>query len=154
MMDSICDRGRKVIALAHVEDFGIAVDPDLVVSALEHVERALALPFVVNGSGRVEDVAPADDHPCLAARVERGQGVGQLAHEPEGRLVDEQQVGAEGGTGLAQGCGPEPAEPLALDRQRARLVFAGPRLGRARQLHVIEAGRHRQAVDHGRTGDE
>jgi hypothetical protein len=51
---------RERIRLAHVEDGGVAIDPDLVVEALQDSQRVPGSPFLAHALGAVEDVAPAD----------------------------------------------------------------------------------------------
>ena len=84
----------------------VAVDPDGVVVLAQDREGAGPRELGPRLLRRVEHVAQAE-HQAGAHRAQHTEAVGELAVDAEGEAVDDEDLGAEGREGVAQGAGAE-----------------------------------------------
>jgi hypothetical protein len=148
-------RAREAVFRAQVEEVGRADDEHVVVEALDRLVVAVLLPDGDRGLGSVEDVAEEEHEPrrppATARLVQRGL---QLVLHAEGLLVDEDELGREVAHGARDHVPPQADRVVELHPEGLRRVAAGLRAPQARQLHVVDAGRHAEGLQHGRAGDD
>ena len=100
------DVGGQVVLGDNVEDVRVAVDPDGVVVLAQDREGAGPGELGPRLLRRVEHVAQAE-HQAGAHGAQHAEAVGELAVDTEGEAVDDEDLGAEGREGVAQGAGAE-----------------------------------------------
>ena len=137
---------RQVDAGERIADLRQAIDPDLVVIVAEGRDRVLALPLGFEGARIVHHVAQAE-HDRGAARPQQVEGWAHLAAQPQGLLVDDQDVGIEDIGGVAHDRRPHRQGFFNIDVQVERDVLAIPQLDHARDTYKIHPRAEIEAAD-------
>ncbi len=121
-------RGGQVELGGEVVDGAVAVDPHLVVPAAQRLGPAVGVPLAAGGGGVVQDVAQAQDD-AGAGGAQEVEGGLELAEEAAGVLVDDQDVGPEGGQRRGEDAAAHVPDVRLVHREVARGVGAGRVLG-------------------------
>ena len=129
-----------------VADLRQAINPDLVVVFGQRRDRILALPFALERFGIVHHVAQPKDHRRPPA-LHQLQCVAHLAAQPQGLLVDDQQVGVENIGGMADDRRAHRQRLLDVDMEAERDVLAVAQLDDAGYAHKINTGTKIEAAD-------
>ena len=119
-----------------------------------NVERALALPLLAEGLGRIEDVANAEDDLGAAHLLEDFERGRQFAAEAGRLFVDDDEVGIERHGGGKDDAGAQRRGLLDIQVQRFRDVVGIDRLDDARHADVVDAGREGEAAGDRRSGED
>ena len=129
-----------------IEDLGKAVDPDLVIEIVECRIDVLALPFLLEKTWLVHDVAQAEDQ-ARAAVFEQVQRVADLAAQAERLLIDQEQMRIEDFGRVLDDRAAHRERLLDVEMQAERRVVAVSEFDHPWNAHEVDARLEVEAAD-------
>ena len=149
------DLGGEAVGLDRIVDLRQAVDPDLVVEALESRDHALAPPLLGERRRVVHDVAKPEDEPRSSAAAQQSKSAPHLAEQSERLLVDQEEIRLEDPRRVLDDGGPEREGLLDVEVEIQARVLAVSPLDDPGHADEVDAGTEAEAPqDRGAAQDE